>query len=214
MILLSKLTLKQRCEGISCRMQEIYAIVFISRYLDLFWSFISIYNTVMKIIFISGTIYCIYLMRFHPAIKQTYERDKDHFAYEKWLLGPCFVAGLLTSENTCTLPFSLSSASCADWTIAEVLWSMSIWLESVSAIPQLVLLKKTQEVQNLTADFVGTMGAYRAFYILNWIYRYFVDDYVNWVGWIGGFIQTAIYSDFLYYYFMSKYKGQRLLLPE
>mmetsp|Transcript_38976 Transcript_38976/g.61697 ORF Transcript_38976/g.61697 Transcript_38976/m.61697 type:complete len:216 (-) Transcript_38976:120-767(-) len=198
-ILLTKLTMKQKCEGISCRMQEIYAIVFISRYLDLFWSFVSVYNTVMKIIFISSTIYCIYLMRCHPTIKQTYEREKDAFKYEIYLLGPCFVLGFIF---------------CEEWTLSEILWSMSIWLESVAAIPQLDLLRKANEVQNLTADFVGTMGAYRAFYILNWIYRYFVDDYVNWVGWIGGIIQTAIYSDFLYLYFKARYSGGKLLLPE
>lgn len=31
--------------GISCRMQEMYLIVFLTRYLDLLYSFISVYNS-------------------------------------------------------------------------------------------------------------------------------------------------------------------------
>ena len=32
--------------GISLKTQELYVIVFVSRYLDLFWNFLSIYNWV------------------------------------------------------------------------------------------------------------------------------------------------------------------------
>ncbi len=36
--------------GVSCRTQEIYLIVFVARYLDLFWLYVSLYNTGMPII--------------------------------------------------------------------------------------------------------------------------------------------------------------------
>merc|ERR1712098_32055 len=100
-----------------------------------------------------------------------------------------------------------------EYTITDLLWSSSIWLESVAILPQLILLQKLGDVENLTGDFVGAMGAYRAFYILNWVYRYFVDDYINWVGWIGGLVQTALYADFFYYYAKSKWYGNKLVLP-
>jgi len=179
-------------------MQEMYAIVFISRYLDLFYSFISLYNTFMKITFISLTCYLIYLMRVKPPISAHYDRSIDSFQYEKYLLPPCLILGLFTTD---------------EYAISEILWASSIWVESVAIIPQLVILQQQQEVENLTSDFVGTMGAYRAFYILNWVYRYFVEDYVNWVGWIGGLVQTALYCDFFYYYAMSKWYGRKLVLP-
>lgn len=198
MLLLVKLHKSKSCVGVSCRMQEIYALVFIFRYLDLLWSFISIYNTVMKIIFITSTCHLVYLMRVKPPVSQTYDRNADNFEYEKYLLPPSFILGFLFAE---------------EWTLPEILWTSSIWLESVAILPQLILLQHLREVENLTSDFVGCMGAYRAFYILNWVYRYFVDDYVNWIGWIGGIVQTGLYCDFFYYYAMSKWYGNKLVLP-
>lgn len=198
LLLLWKLHKSKSCVGVSCRMQEMYAMVFIFRYLDLFWSFVSIYNTMMKLIFISTTVYLVYLMRFKPPICATYDRSQDSFQYELYLLGPCLVLGIIFTDY---------------YTVTDILWSTSIWLESVSILPQLVLLQQIQEVENLTGNYVGAMGAYRAFYILNWIYRYFVDDYINVVGWIGGLVQTGLYADFFYYYAKSKWYGGKLVLP-
>eukprot|EP00927_Polykrikos_kofoidii_P034622 TRINITY_DN2933_c0_g1_i1.p1 TRINITY_DN2933_c0_g1~~TRINITY_DN2933_c0_g1_i1.p1 ORF type:complete len:218 (-),score=30.98 TRINITY_DN2933_c0_g1_i1:533-1186(-) len=198
MLLVFKLHKSKSCVGVSCRMQEMYALVFIFRYLDLLWSFISVYNTVMKLIFITTTLYLVYLMQVKPPIATTYERSTDNFKYEVYLLGPCLVLGLLF---------------CDEYSIPDILWSTSIWLECVAIIPQLVLLQAAREVENLTSDFVGAMGLYRAFYILNWIYRYFTEDYVNPVGWVGGLIQTGLYCDFLYYFARSKWYGGKLVLP-
>jgi len=140
----------------------------------------------------------ICLMRVKPPVSQTYERSNDSFRYEMYLIPPCFVLALLVTE---------------EYTITEILWTASIWLESVAIVPQLMMLQTMKDVENLTADFVGTMGAYRAFYILNWVYRYFSEDYVNWVGWIGWIVQTGLYADFFYYYAMSKWYGSKLVLP-
>merc|ERR1711988_270139 len=153
----------------------------------------------MKVVFIVSTCYLVYLMRMKPPVSQTYDRDADNFPYEKFLLPPALVLGFLFAEEWTSLP--------------EILWTSSIWLESVAIIPQLVLLQSLREVENLTSNFVGTMGAYRAFYILNWVYRYFVEDYTNVVGWIGGVVQTALYCDFFYYYAKSKWYGNKLILP-
>uniref|UniRef100_A0A7S1WCB9 ER lumen protein-retaining receptor n=1 Tax=Alexandrium catenella TaxID=2925 RepID=A0A7S1WCB9_ALECA len=199
MLLLYKLHKNKSCVGVSCRTQEIYALVFMLRYLDLMWSFVSVYNTVMKSSFIISTVYLIYIMRHQPPVATTYDREKDTFRYELWLLPPAAVLGVLTSS---------------DWTIPEILWTISIWLESVAIYPQLALLQQVREVENLTSNFVGAMGAYRAFYILNWIYRYTEDGTYNWVGWCGGTVQTLLYVDFFYYYLKSKMSGNKLLLPE
>lgn len=50
--------------GLSCKTQEIYLIVFCMRYIDLFMYYISLYNTLMKIFFISATAFIVYMMRF------------------------------------------------------------------------------------------------------------------------------------------------------
>merc|ERR1712113_562321 len=119
-----------------------------------------------------------------------YERSSDSFPYELYLLGPCFVLGIISTE---------------EFSLFEILWTASIWLESVAILPQLVLLQQMREVENLTSDFVGCMGAYRAFYILNWAYRYFTDGHVSWLGWLGGLVQTGLYCDFFFYYARSKW---------
>ena len=41
--------------GISLRTQELYLLVFLTRYLDLFYSYISLYNSVMKVIYVSSS---------------------------------------------------------------------------------------------------------------------------------------------------------------
>jgi ER lumen protein retaining receptor len=85
--------------------------------------------------------------------------------------------------------------------------------ESVAIIPQLIMLQQAREVENLTSNFVFSMGAYRAFYILNGVFRYFSEGYVNYVGWLGGLLQTGLYCDFFYYYAVSKWYGKKLILP-
>lgn len=67
-IILYKLITQRNCKGVSLKTQEIYLVVFCARYMDLFMYFINLYNTVMKIAFISSTILIIYLMRFKKPI--------------------------------------------------------------------------------------------------------------------------------------------------
>eukprot|EP01066_Platyproteum_vivax_P001288 Platyproteum_vivax@DN11532_c0_g1_i1.p1 len=145
-LLLMKLRKSKSCIGVSCRTQEVYLIVFLCRYVDLLWSFISLYNSAMKVIFVSSTVYLIYLMRVQPPISQTYDRNADGFRYELYLVPTAAVISLFTSEN---------------FSAAELLWTFSIWLESVAIIPQLVLLQQLREVENLTSHYVVAMGLYR-----------------------------------------------------
>ncbi|CAD7932142.1 unnamed protein product [Amoebophrya sp. A120] len=198
LLLLWKIHKNKSCVGVSCRMQEMYMLVFGFRYLDLLYEFISLYNSCMKIFFLISTGYLIYLMRYKPPVNQTYDRTVDSFKYELYFLGPALLLGVLT---------------CEEYAITEVLWSTSIYLEAVAITPQLVLLAKMREVENLTSHFVAAMGLYRAFYILNWIYKYLVDQTFDPVAILGGVVQTILYCDFFYYYAMAKWYGNRLVLP-
>lgn len=131
LLLLWKIHKNKSCVGVSCRMQECYLIVFAWRYLDLLYEFINLYNSVMKIFFILSTGYLIYLMRFKPPVNQTYDRSVDSFKYEIYFLVPCIVVGTIT---------------CEEYSITEILWCSSIWLEAIAITPQLVLLAKMREV--------------------------------------------------------------------
>jgi len=192
-LLLHKIVKGKSAAGISRRTQEMFAIVFITRYIDLFWNFSSMYNWVLKVMFISASVAICYLMRFGPPQKATYNPEQDAFPIQ-YLLLPCILLGIALNQDHKS-PF-------------EMVWAFSIYLEAVAIMPQLFLLQKQGEVENLTSHYVFALGAYRGLYLLNWIYRFFTeDDYQQRIVWIAGIVQTALYCDFFYHYVQSKKGG-------
>lgn len=97
--------------------------------------------------------------------------------------------------------------------LSEVLWAFSIYLESVAILPQLFLLQRTGEAETITTHYLFALGAYRALYIPNWIYRYATESFVDPIAIISGLVQTALYADFFYIYFTKVIKGQKFELP-
>ncbi|KAG8081608.1 hypothetical protein GUJ93_ZPchr0286g2792 [Zizania palustris] len=177
-VLLLKIYATKSCSGVSRKTQELYMVVFVARYLDLFTDYISLYNSVMK-------------------VRRTYDKDQDTFRHVV-LLAAALVLALLFNER---------------FSFREICWAFSIYLEAVAILPQLVLLQRSRNVDNLTG-YVFFLGAYRAFYILNWIYRYLTEGHHSrWISWIAGLVQTALYADFFYYYFLSWKNNVKLELP-
>ena len=128
-------------------------IVFCVRYLDLFMYFISLYNTLMKLFFISSTALIIYLMRFRKPFCTTYDQLGDAFPHYKALLPGAFVCTLIIQSG---------------WGWWEFAWSYTLWLEALAFIPQIIMLNKIRVIENLTSHYVACLGLYRFFYILNW----------------------------------------------
>ncbi|KAM3145109.1 hypothetical protein pb186bvf_002784 [Paramecium bursaria] len=94
----------------------------------------------------------------------------------------------------------------------ELSWSYSIWLESLAIIPQLHMLQKMKDVENITGNYVGALGVYRFFYILSWIYKYTYTSDICWTSALGGILQSVLYADFLYYYVVALRSGKNLTL--
>lgn len=194
-ILLVKIWKTRSCAGISGKSQILFAIVYITRYLDLFTTFISVYNSIMKIIFIGasvGTVYLIFL-----KFRATYDRNHDSFRIE-FLLIPTVLLSLLINH---------------DFTVLEVLWTFSIYLESVAILPQLFLVSKTGEAESITSHYLFALGSYRALYLINWIYRFYMESHYDLIAIIAGVIQTILYCDFFYLYITKVLKGKKLQLP-
>lgn len=65
------------------------------------------------------------------------------------------------------------------------------------------MLQRTGEAETITTHYLFALGAYRALYIPNWIYRYFfeVPRFYDPIAVIAGIIQTILYSDFFYIYY-------------
>jgi len=187
-IIIYKLHKTKNCRGVSCQTQEIYLLVFATRYLDLFMYFISLYNTLMKIAFICATVYIIYLMKLKAPINSTYAREKDDdFPH------------LLLIPFALVLTFIIHT----EFSWWELSWSFSLWLEAVAIIPQISILNKTTKVEPFTAHYIASLGTYRFFYIINWIYRYYTEHTYCWTSIITGILQSLLYADFLYLYFRN-----------
>jgi ER lumen protein retaining receptor len=191
---------------LSFKTQALYVLVFLTRYLDLLYRWVSLYNFVMKIFFIGSSCYILYLMKF--KYRPTHDPAIDTFRVE-YLVGPCVILGLVFNY---------------EFQLTEILWSFSIFLESVAILPQLFMLQRTGEADTITTHYLAALGVYRALYIPNWIYRYglillypqwllitragfyryFSEGIVDPIAITAGIVQTGLYLDFFYVYF-TKY---------
>ncbi|XP_026468485.1 ER lumen protein-retaining receptor [Ctenocephalides felis] len=194
-VLLLKIWKTRSCAGISGKSQFLFAIVYITRYLDLVTTFISAYNTFMKLVFIAASCGTLYLM--YIKFKATYDSNHDTFRIE-FLILPSAVLALLINH---------------DFSVLEILWTFSIYLESVAILPQLFMVSKTGEAESITSHYLFALGSYRALYLLNWVYRYLAEDHYDLIAIVAGAVQTVLYCDFFYLYITKVLKGKKLQLP-
>lgn len=196
LILLQTIQSAKSANGISLKTQILYCLVFTTRYLDLLTSFVSMYNTLMKIFFIASSYFVVYLMMY--KYNKTIKNDSDIFKVE-YLLAGSFILSLIFNYK---------------FTFTEIAWSFSLWLESVAILPQLFLLQKTGEAEALTSHYIFALGLYRALYVPNWIYRYFSEGKLDKLSVFTGLIQTLIYSDFFYIYYQKVMSSLGARLPQ
>uniref|UniRef100_A0A7S0J8Z3 ER lumen protein-retaining receptor n=1 Tax=Calcidiscus leptoporus TaxID=127549 RepID=A0A7S0J8Z3_9EUKA len=190
-----KLFSSKSVAGISLKTQEIYVMVFLARYLDIFWNTLSVYNSVMKVIFIVSSVAIVYIIRFGNPHKNTYDKEDDGFPH-MYLVLPAALLGIAVNQDMWSFN--------AYWAF-EMSWAFSIYLEAVAILPQLFMLQKQGGAENLTSHYILLLGMYRLFYLLNWIYRYMTEDnYMQLIVWISGIVQTALYLDFFYTYINAK----------
>ena len=152
-----------------------------------------------------GTCYLIYM-----KFRSTYDGHHDSFQV-LYLLVPAAILAILVNHSRTPL---------------EILWTFSIYLESVAILPQLFMITvknhikrpyfnhfffhhqgsthffciKTGEAETITSHYLFAQGLYRGLYILNWIYRYSNEGRVEWIAVISGIVQTVLYCDFFYLY--------------
>ncbi|KAK9887764.1 hypothetical protein WA026_000079 [Henosepilachna vigintioctopunctata] len=194
-ILLLKIWKTRSCAGISGKSQVLFAIVYTTRYLDLVTTYVSLYNSIMKVVFLIASFATVYLI--YVKFKATYDHNHDTFRVE-FLILPAFILALIINNEYS--PFEIS-------------WTFSIYLESVAILPQLFMVSKTGEAESITSHYLFALGSYRGLYILNWIYRYVTENYHDLIAIVAGFVQTVLYCDFFYLYITKVLKGKKLQLP-
>jgi len=176
--------------GVSYITQGLYAIVFCTRYLDVFAER-SAWNLFFKVFYIISSLYILGLMQW--VFPRTRERELS------WKMGAGILGGSLVLS-----PFIMFIFEPKKWWAFKVwMWNFSEILESVCVLPQLLLLRQTTVPTVIDSYYLVTLGGYRILYALNWMYRG-LDPSTrppNAVSVIFGLLQCALFIDFAWVYY-------------
>jgi len=102
----------------------------------------------------------------------------------------------------------------------DIMWTFSLYLESVAMFPQLYMFaKKGGEIEAFTSHFVASQGLSRMFALVFWLFSFqelneypgqqfsLFKGYVGWFVLLCQLLQVVLLSDFLYEYIKSLSKG-------
>jgi len=195
LLLIAKILKSKSVVGLSGKSQILYTVVFLTRYLDLFSSFVSVYNTVMKVVYISCSVATCFFI--YHKFKATHNRDDDRFRMIFIIVPAAGLAALVHHDSS----------------FQELCWTFSVYLEAVAIMPQLQMIAETGEAETITSHYLLMMGLYRAFYLVNWMYRFHNEGYYDKIVIVAGCVQTVLYLDFFYLYATKVMRGKRLTLP-
>lgn len=177
--LLMKIWVCQDCSGLSGQTQLLMAIIYTTRYLDLFdGRFISYENSVCKIMYLTLG-YCT-VLSIYGFFRKSYERQYDTFRTEI-LISACMIIALLINYTFETI---------------EVFWTFSMYLDAVALLPQFHFISKAGHVHKHVFWYITALGLYRALYICHWVYRYMHTNEFDKLSVASGLIQFLLYLDF------------------
>ncbi|PKA49636.1 ER lumen protein retaining receptor [Apostasia shenzhenica] len=208
LVLIFKLTRLKTCSGLSLKSQELTAIFLAVR---LYCSFVieKDIHTVLDLLTLLSTLWVIFMMRF--KLNSSYSKELDNMP-RYYLLIPSIVLAILVH------PFMYKHHG-------RYLWAFSMYLESVSVLPQLRLMQNANMVEPFTAHYVFALGAARFLNCAHWIIKvietrgsFLLPGSTLAVFWtpavlLGELVQTLILADFCYYYIKSAMLGQLMRLP-
>lgn len=184
--------------GVSLKTQILYLFVYIFRYLDLFtpfgkWKKITIYNSIMKLIYISFQIYLISL--FYGRLAYSYSKKYDTFNIPIFLAFSLFLS-IFFKEETGSFFFEFIEYT------KELLYTCSLILESLAILPQLVVTQESGECEKLTATYISLLGLYRLSYLVYFGFKMLSVGKVDTLLVVTSFIQSILYIDFFRVYFV------------
>ncbi|KAK8959166.1 ER lumen protein retaining receptor [Platanthera guangdongensis] len=206
-VLIYKLSSKKTCSGLSLKFQELTAIFLAVR----FYCSIVIekdIHTVLDLLTLLSTLWVIYMMRF--KLNSSYTKELDNIP-RYYLLIPSIVLAIFIH------PFMYKHYT-------RFLWAFSVYLESLSVLPQLRLMQNAKMVEPFTAHYVFALGVARFLNSAHWIIKVvdtrgsFLTGSSSAVFWtpavlLAELVQTLILADFCYYYIKSAMLGQLMRLP-
>lgn len=184
LVLLVTIAKNKSVSGISKSTQILYFMCFITRYLDLFDHTQTAYLVFFKLTYIGTSVVVLVLF---TQLSKTYERMNDTCNLAV-IIFPCALAALLLTN---------------EYTLLEVLWTFSEFIEGFAMVPQYIFCYRERGTRDWgTSLYVISLGGYRVFYALNWIYKKIqMPQYSDMQSWIGGIIEIMFFIDFLNYRF-------------
>ena len=142
-IMLKKIYDSKSVSGLSLKTQMLYLIVYICRYLDLTWvtykrvsfgkeyiKWLEIYNSWFKIFLIFYHFYILYLIG--VKFKKTYHKRYDSFPLSVILVLGCIISFVLSYRL---------------FFFADFCYTLSLILESVAILPQLVMTQESEDCE-------------------------------------------------------------------
>lgn len=197
-------------------------MVFVTRYLDLLWSWVSLYNFIMKLFFIGSSCYILYLMK----VKFRYASSRPHRPHQA-------IANHALSDQPMTLPsihsrlntslgpasFSVSYSTTSSGLLKSCGHSPSSSSRSPFSHnyscskgrerrkplrPTTLLLWERIGLSTFRTGYTGTCGGHStsvAPILMSFYNRWYVKDDVDIISVLAGLVQTGLYADFFYVYF-------------
>ncbi|KAL5542675.1 hypothetical protein UlMin_010385, partial [Ulmus minor] len=197
-LLIHSLASKKTCSGLSLKSQELTALYLAAR---VYCGFVmeSGIHTVVDIVSFLSTASIIYMMRF--KLKSSYCRAEDQLPLY-YLVVPCLILASLIHPNEVGL-------------ISDIVWAFSLYLESLSILPQLLVTKKlkSQRTKPFTSNYVHALAVARFLSCTYWFFEGLMTfgDFLSFFGsglaWISmaliaDCVQTCILVIFCYYYYV------------
>ncbi|KAF8465528.1 ER lumen protein retaining receptor-domain-containing protein [Kalaharituber pfeilii] len=192
-------------EGVSFLTQFLYLLVFLMRYLDLFWTFTEDwYQTTFKLIYIGTSIYTLWLMLKRFPRSREGERE---WRVSAWILVIGVVVGIAGCWVIKWAKWSTIERGCR---FPAILWNISLVVESLHLLPQLSLLSHISTPTVINSYYLFALGTYRFLYILNWIDRRITTGWFEPMPVVTGVVQTYTYLEFAWVY----WRRQRVKLRQ
>ncbi|KAH3872082.1 hypothetical protein DPMN_035295 [Dreissena polymorpha] len=91
----------------------------------------------------------------------------------------------------------------------QIMWTFSIYVEWVAKFLQLFMVIKIGETKSIVSLYLFVLCSYRALYVLNWIYRYYFEGFLDMIAFVAGCVQTILFGAgvFFIYFHLHRIRG-------
>jgi len=212
--LLLKVRAQKTVKGVSSKTLEMYVAVYMCRlastlvkngYLPVDRSGDWAYQLadIVTLLIVFQLLYCC-----HKTHGTTYQAEHDTLQISHAIL-PCVLVALFTHGDLNSNQFF------------DVMWSVSMNLDTVALLPQLWMLTKIGgEVDGMTTHFVAAIFVSRGCALAFWVYG-FVElapkggpNVAGWTIVIMHGVQLLLSADFMMHYMKSRFFGSKMVLPQ